>query len=130
MKPNAKRYLISIGVGLAFAFAIMVLMGLFGETVPFRILTIISDAFFVSGMCLTCAGALVFAANEGVFRMLTYSITLFFQVRRDTKRRKYKDFYEYKTAKEEKKTSCAYLLVVGLSFIAIACLFLLFLQAV
>ncbi len=131
MKPNAKRYLISIGVGLMLAFVIMVSMGIFTETQMNRVLIILSDAFFVSGMCLTCVGALVFATNEGVFRMLSYSISLFFRIRtQDGKKKKYKDYYEYKTAKEEKKGSFAYLLLVGIAFIGVACILLIWIQGV
>ncbi len=129
MKPSARRYLISAGVGLLLAFAIMVSRGIFAETQVNRVLIILSDAFFVSGMCLTGVGALVFATNEGVFRMLSYSISLFFRVR-SQKKKKYKDFYEYKTAKDEKKGSFAYLLVVGLAFIAVACILLFWIQGV
>ncbi len=129
MKPNARRYLISLGVGLLLAFAIMVSQGIFAESQLSRILTILSDAFFVSGMCLAGVGTLVFATNEGVFRMLTYSISLFFRIRkRDGNEKKYKDFYDYKTAKEEKKGSFAYLLLVGLAFIGVSCILLIWQQ--
>ena len=84
---------------------------------------ILSDSFFVSGVLLTGAGLLLFVSNNGMFDMLSYGITTFFVARKkNVKERKYKDYYEYKQAKSEKKRSCAYLLIVGLTFIAIAAL--------
>ncbi len=125
MKPKTKQYLIALGVGLLLAFIAMLSMGIFAETDSTRILITLNDAFFVSGMCLICVGGLIFVSDEGVFRMLSYSISLFFQIRfRDIKRRKHKDFYEYKKAKDEKKHSCAHFLIVGLSFLAVAFLLL------
>ncbi len=121
MKPTAKRYLITVGVGLLIALAIFLLGFTSGEPV----LTCLCDGFSISGVCLAGAGGLVFVSNEGVFRMLVYSVSLFFQIRRrDGKGRKYKDYYEYKTAKEEKQGSFAHLLLVGLAFLAIGCILL------
>ncbi len=108
--------------------AIMLSRGIFGVKDIYGVLLILNDAFFVSGICLICAGGLVFASDEGIFRMLSYSISLFFQIRKRNKpEKKYKDFYEYKVAKDEKKHSCAHLLVVGFAFLAVAFLLLIWL---
>ncbi len=121
MKPSTKQFITAAGVGMLIAVFVMVTRGIFGESELYDILVIINDAFFISGVCLLCAGGLVFVSDNGVFRMLSYSVSLFFQIRKkDIKERKYKDYYEYKQAKEEKKHSCAHLLVVGLAFIAAA----------
>ncbi len=125
MKPKTKQYLIALGVGLLLVVIIVLSRGIFAESDIYNILVILNDAFFVSGMCLLGAGGLVFASDEGVFRMLSYSISLFFRIRkRDGQDRKHKDFYEYKKAKDEKKHSCAHLLLVGLGFLAVAFLLL------
>ena len=125
MKPNTLRYLISVGVGLLIAFAILLIRDVFSETSTYRILVTLNDAFFISGMCLTCAGGLVFVSNNGIFYMFSYGISLVFTARKkNVHDRKYKDFYEYKTAKSEEKKSYAYLLLVGLAFIAFSLVFL------
>ncbi len=129
MSPNGKRYSISIAVGLLIACAVMLTRNLFSQTDLNRILIILNDAFFISGMCLVCAGGLVFVSDRGIFSMLGYGISMFFTVRkRDVHDRKYKDYYEYKQAKDEEKHSCAYLLLVGLAFIAVACVLLLWIE--
>ncbi len=120
MKPNVKRYVISVGVGLALAFVVMLLRDIFSQTDSREILVILNDAFFISGMCLVCVGGLVFVSNNGMFYMLSYGVSLIFSVRKWSKGKKYKDYYEYKTAKEKKQHGFAYLLVVGLAFIAVA----------
>ncbi len=125
MKPNLKRYLIAIGVGLIIAFGIMLIRDIFSQTDTNEILIILNDAFFISGMCLTCAGGLVFVSDNGMFRMIGYGISLVFTARKkNVHDRKYKDFYEYKNAKDEQKHGCAYLLLVGLAFIAVAVILL------
>ncbi len=125
MKPNTKRYLTTVGVGLLLAFAVMLLMGIFGESDIIKILIILNDAFFVSGISLICVGGLFFASNKGTFHMLSYSFSLFFQLRKhDFEKTKRTDFYEYKKAKEEKQRSCSHFLVVGSVFIAVSLVFL------
>ena len=115
MKPNTKRYVISISVGLFIACVVMLTRNIFEETDINRILVILNDAFFISG--------------GGMFRMLGYGISMVFTARKwNIKDRKYKDYYEYKKAKDENKHSCAYLLLVGLAFIAIAAIFLIWIK--
>ncbi len=129
MRPNVKRYVISVGVGLLIACVVMLSRDIFKETDLNRILIILNDAFFISGICLSCVGGLVFVSNNGIFHMFGYGISLFFGKRkRDIGDRKYKDFYEYKQAKAEDKRSYAYLLLVGLAFIAVSLLLLIWIE--
>ncbi len=129
MKPNARRYLISASVGFLIACVVMLTRNIFAETEINRILVILNDAFFISGMCLTCVGGLVFVSNNGIFHVFGYGFSLFFGKRkRDVGDRKYKDFYEYKAAKAENRSSCAYLLLVGLAFIAVSLILLIWIE--
>ncbi len=122
MKPNVKRYVITASVGLLISFVILLIRNIFSQTDVHEILVILDDALFISGMCLVCAGGLVFVSDNGIFRMLSYSISMIFTVRkRNMNDRKYKDYYEYAKAKDEEgKHSCGHLLLVGLVFIALA----------
>lgn len=123
MKPNLLRYLISAAVGLALSCVIMLTQNIFGQTRGSEVFRIMSDSFFAVGVLLAGVGLLLFVSNNGMFDMLAYGITTFFVARKkNVKDRKYKDYYEYKQAKSEKKRSCAYLLLVGLAFIGIAAL--------
>ncbi len=130
MKPNARRYLISTSVGLLIACLVMVTRKIFSETDVNRILIILNDAFFISGLCLICVGGLVFVSSKGMFYMLSYGVTMLFTARkRNVKERKYKDYYEYVKAKEEEEhQSCAYLLLVGLAFVAVSLVLLIWID--
>ncbi len=86
---------------------------------------ILSDAFFVPGVLLAGVGLIIFASNGGAFDMLGFAVLLFFNLfRKDVNKRKYKDFYEYRQAKKDKKRSMAFMLITGLIFIAIAVIFI------
>ncbi len=130
MKPTVRRYLISVGVGLLIVCLVLFLRNIFNETDANRILIILNDAFFISGLCLICAGGLVFVSSKGMFYMLSYGISQLFTARkRHIKDRKYKDYYEYVKAKDEQeKTSCAFLLLVGLAFVAVSLIFLIWIE--
>lgn len=85
----------------------------------------LSDAFFVPGVILAGFGLIIFASNGGAFDMLAFAVLLFFNLfRRDVNKRKYKDFYEYREAKKDRKLKMSFMLVVGVIFIAIAFAFL------
>ncbi len=126
MKKKLLGYGISLLIGAAVALLVMGLRGIFTETEPREIMRLLSDAFFVPGVILAGVGLLVFATNGGVFDMLAYSMILFVNLfRRNVQDRKYRDFYEYREAKKDRKRkSLAFLLVVGLFYIALAALFL------
>ena len=64
---------------------------------------------------------MIFASNGGAFDMLSYAFIRFFDLfRRDVRNKKYKDFYEYREAKKDKKRGMAFMLIVGVIFIALA----------
>ncbi len=129
MKPNTRRYLISTCVGLAIVCAVMLIRNIFSVTDVNEVLIIINDAFFISGILLACAGGLVFVSSKGMFYMISYGISSVFTARkRNTKDRKHKDYYEYVKAKKEEKHSCAYLLLVGLAFVAVSCILLIWID--
>ena len=86
---------------------------------------ILCDAFFVTGICFACIGVIMLAGNGGAFDMLGYAFVMLFDaLRKDISKRKYKDFYEYRQAKKEKKRNVLYMFVVGGAFIAISVIFL------
>ncbi len=123
-KPTLLKYLIAILIGAGISLAVMGARGIFAEERAVQVMAILSDAFFVSGIILTCVGLIIFAGNGGVFDMLAFSMVLFFSLFRKNLERKYKDFYEYREAKKGTKRSLAFLLIVGLCFIALAGVFL------
>jgi len=85
----------------------------------------LADSFFVPGACIAGVGLLVFASNGGVFDMLSYAVRwLFVRLRKDMNARKYKDYYEYRQAKKQQKRSFAFMLIVGIAFVALSVIFI------
>lgn len=118
-------YLITTLVGAAIVVTIILAQRIWMAEDMTEIMRRLSDAFFVAGVCIGGVGLLVFASNGGVFYMLTFGIIRLFDLfRRNINERKYKDFYEYKESKKDKKHGFGFMLVVGLVFIAIAGAFL------
>ena len=125
MKKNILRYSIASAVGLALAFVILCFKNIFSQTDAVKVFQILCDAFFVTGICFACIGVIMLAGNGGAFDMLGYAFVMLFDaLRKDISKRKYKDFYEYRQAKKEKKRNVLYMCVVGGAFIAISVIFL------
>ena len=118
-------YLVTTLVGAAIVVTIILAQRIWTAEDMTEIMRRLSDAFFVAGVCIGGVGLLVFASNGGVFYMLTFGIIRLFDLfRRNINERKYKDVYEYKESKKDKKHGFGFMLVVGLVFIAIAGAFL------
>ena len=125
MKKNILRYSIASAVGLALAFVILCFKNIFSQTDAVKVFQILCDAFFVTGICFACIGVIMLAGNGGAFDMLGYAFVMLFDaLRKDISKRKYKDFYEDRQAKKEKKRNVLYMFVVGGAFIAISVIFL------
>ena len=124
MKNTVLKYAFAVLAGAAIALAVMASRGIFQEERTVQIMGILSDGFFAAGVILSCVGLIIFVGNGGVFDMLAYSVLLFFSLFRRNLERKYKDFYEYREAKKGRKRSLAFLLIVGLCYVALAALFL------
>ena len=125
MKKNILRYSIASAVGLALAFVILCFKNIFSQTDAVKVFQILCDAFFVTGICFACIGVIMLAGNGGAFDMLGYAFVMLFDaLRKDISKRKYKDFYEYRQSKKEKKRNVLYMFVVGGAFIAISVIFL------
>lgn len=118
-------YLITTLVGAAIVVTIILAQRIWTAESTTELMRRLSDAFFVAGVVIGGVGLLVFASNGGVFYMLSFGfIRLFDLFKRNINDRKYKDFYEYKESKKDKKRGFGFMLVVGLVFIAIAGAFL------
>ena len=119
------RYLITTGVGMLIVLLIVLMKNGFTETDVEIAMQIWCDAFFVSGVFLTCGGLVVVASNGGVFDMLGYAVSLLWYTFKSSKvERKYKTFYDYREARKDRKRSVSYVLIVGLAMLAISVVFL------
>ena len=119
------RYLITTGVGMLIVLLIVLMKNGFTETDVEIAMQIWCDAFFVSGVFLTCGGLIVVASNGGVFDMLGYAVSLLWYTFKSSKvERKYKTFYDYREARKDRKRSVSYVLIVGVVLLAISVVFL------
>ena len=119
------RYLITTGVGMLIVLLVVLMKNGFTETDVEIVMQIWCDAFFVSGVFLTCGGLIVVASNGGVFDMLGYAVSLLWYTFKSSKvERKYKTFYDYREARKDRKRSVSYVLIVGLALLAISVVFL------
>lgn len=127
MMKTVYKYLITVAVGLVIAFLALLARNIFNLTATVDFMKAFCDAFFVSGVVLVCVGGLVFVSNGGVFDMLAYGIRTFFEsFKKNVTDRKYRTYYEYKESKKDRKTSFSFLVIVGVVFIAVSMIFLVF----
>lgn len=123
------KYLITFAIGLVIVLIIICSKGIFEQSRTQVIMQILSDALFVSGVCITGVGVISFASKGGAFDMLAYGVRVFFIALKDAFsrekiERKYKDFYEYSQAKKGRESHIGFILIVGLIFIAVSVVFL------
>lgn len=87
---------------------------------------LLCDAFFVPGVLLICAGALIFVSNYGVFNGVSYSaryVARMFVPSSGKRDESYGD-YVRRRAEKGKLTGYSFLFRVGGAFLAVALLFL------
>ena len=118
------KYVITGSIGLGFALIIMLAKGVFNQEDTQQVYKILSDSFFVPGVCIAGFGLLIFASNGGTFDMLSFGMKKFFSLfKRDLKGTMNETFYDYRVAKEGTEKSFGYMIIVGLVFIAISVIF-------
>lgn len=118
-------YLITAVLGIAITVIIICVNHIWERESAQGVMQILSDAFLIPGVIIGGVGLLVFASNGGAYDMLGYAMLMFFNLfRRDVNKRKYKDFYEYRQSKKDRKHGFAFMLIVGVVFIAVAVVFL------
>ena len=114
------RFAIVLVIGLLLAALIAGSKGILSQTEPVRIFHILCDGFFVVGVVITSAGLLVFSSNEGTFDMLVYGVSSFLDLFRQTSKKKYETFYDYRSSRSEKKIKFGFILIAGLFFLAVS----------
>ncbi len=119
MKKHLK-YWITLLVGLVAVFGIAWAKDILSQKDAARICHILCDSFFSVGTVMSCAGLLIFSANEGTFDMLSYGVSSFLDIFRAKSKKKYDTFYDYRESRAEKKISFGFLLICGLCFVAVS----------
>ncbi len=129
-KPVKKRawikYAVAFLIGAVMAALILWSRGAFSAALTAQELELhLSDAFFITGVLIFAAGALVFVSRNGAFDIFTYSVKYMLSLFKKQEPGKSREsFYEYKerlAAKE--KTPCLFLIVIGAAFLVAGAVF-------
>ena len=123
------KYLISILVGLAIAFTMMGIWGVFSNKLDTtETMKKVCDAFFMSSALLMGLGALLWVSKEGVFNGLSYSVKNLLHIHKISSKewQRNETFAEYKERISEKvkKRELLFLVIVGSGYLLLAILFL------
>ena len=89
----------------------------------------LSDACFIPAVLMLCVAALMFVSNDGLFDIISYGVQKVLRlVLSEKKQAAYpKTFYEYKQAKwDTARTPVLHLIAAGITFMALAAMFLIF----
>lgn len=115
-----KKYLITMAAGLLAVLLIILTKDIFAQTDAKTIFHILCDAFFAVGVVMAGMGLLVFSTNEGVFDGLAFGVMSFINMFRKDVDKKYKNYFEYKESKGDRKISFGFLLVCGVVILAVS----------
>ena len=108
MKKKILEYSITSVVGLLIALVIVLSKQIWNANTE-EVFHILTDAFFVSGVLLTCFGLLIVSYNGGTFDMLSFGLIKFFNMfRKDMSKNRALTFYDYRVAKHGKKKNFWY----------------------
>lgn len=124
---GGRRCLIAVLLGLAVTLGVLLGSDAFNAPSQQAWLQALCDAFFVPGVILSGFGLLLFVANDGFFDMINYGVLKVLKlVQREEKRAAFpKTFYDYKVMKNgARHGGFAWLIWVGLGFIAVAAVLL------
>ncbi len=124
------KYGVPTLIGLAISFAVMYIdeprvAAIEGISFIEMVFTCLSDGFFVTGVLYVGFGLLLFAANEGIFDIISYGfkslLYLFTPIRKDPDAGGY---YEYKMKKKESRKAIPYhITIIGAAFLVPAITF-------
>ena len=126
MTEKQKGKLIYLGVGVVIAVAVIVLNWQKGYLATH----LLCDGFFVAAVALLGFGGLKFTRNQGVFDMLTYSVSTTFQIHypftkmNSPLEERQESFIDYKERKRAKRKPATELLLAGLVYLVLAVIML------
>ena len=124
MKKNLIKYFVTVLIGLVIVGAVLLIRDVFSVTDTATVFLHLTDAFFIAGVLITSAGALVFTSNQGAWDMLAYGVSSFMDLFRKREKKKYDSFYDYQESKSDKKFSFGFLLICGGVFLAVSMIML------
>lgn len=125
-RPAARiSTIMAVIVMLLVAGSVALMRGLSFSAPLHEIYAALSDGFFVSGILFGGIGLLVLISRTGFFDMLSYGLQGLMYLIPGLRPRKQETFYDYKTAREERRGKPSWqLALIGFTGILLAVLFL------
>ena len=123
-KVTLRNYAICFGIEALIAFLVIWSKGFFTQSTSVNI-QILSDAFFVPGILMTCFAGMMYVSGEGALIGIGFvlrNVVLFFIPMGRAKHELYAD-YRARKLSEAKKHNNSYILVTGLVFLFIGIVF-------
>ena len=119
-----KNIIISTIILVLFSIGVLFLKNTWALTNAKDIIGDLCDAFVSPGIIYVCFGVLVICSNKGAFDMLVYGVQAAFSVfKKDPTDRKYKNYGDYRLAKQDQKSPYTHFFVFGGIYIAIGIIF-------
>lgn len=117
-----RSYIVAFTIGAVIALAVCLFKDIFAAENAIARVSILSDAFFTSGVCIGSAGVLVLISNEGNFDILSYGIKIIRNMwkKADSQRQIEKDLFEYRMAKHAERKGTRHLIVVGVVYLLLS----------
>lgn len=126
-KLDKKKLIILYAIGILLVGGCLFIFKILTANTLQLVFTSICNSFFAVGGIILCLGLLIWCGNKGAFVGLTYSFRRIFEKRRSEKAFQQRLSYgEYREKKLEKQKEFLHFIVVGVSFIIISIIFLLF----
>ena len=117
---SAIKYLITMLCGLGLAAWVAFNQNIMEKASMQDIFHVLTDAFFIPGVLILGAGALIFVTNEGAFDAITFGLKSFWSMFSKKLKRSKETYYDYRSARSEKKLPFGFLLICGAVFFAVS----------
>ena len=114
------KYLITVVCGLGLAAWVAFNQNIMEKTTLQAIFHVLTDAFFIPGVLIFGIGALIFVTNEGAFDAITFGLKSFWSMFSKKLKHNRETYYDYRSARSEKKLPFGFLLICGLFFFAVS----------
>ena len=114
------KYLITVVCGLGLAAWVAFHQNIMEKTTLQAIFHVLTDAFFIPGVLIFGIGALIFVTNEGAFDAITFGLKSFWSMFSKKLKHNRETYYDYRSARSEKKLPFGFLLICGLCFFAVS----------
>lgn len=124
MAESTKKLLVDLGIGLAVAVVVALLLDVLHAPTLQDMFRLLSDSFFAAAVLMLAVGGMTITKNGGVWDGLGFTFKTAMSRIRRTYDEERVTFAEYREERERKNTSPVSALIAGAVYLVIALLFL------